>query len=324
MMLSLLCRRALLGLLVCLSSFAFAEPSAVETSHSVSLKELKADEHPAIQEILHHGEEPQIIYVPIHHDGPYHHLSNVPMEEMEQILAQCEQIASLLYDDYALRHVLLEGISAPVAEYYNRLEDGRKISFKSNMKTWQTWKNILNSRDWQAVPESEKQIAGPLQRLGREYSQRIIQAMDEAKAKGWFRSRENYEQHQEEFQGLMEAACRGYNEGVDKILETDPKLLNEYAKVVTERNRSMLEHARATQSPVILFLGSAHTHDLIEQLQELDMDYTILVPKGVTWPVQPKNEEEIFEDMLKMGCQLKRVTLGFGEGGSTKLTLPLR
>jgi len=290
---------------------------------SLDSKQIVGLEDSSIEKVIVKGENPIVIYVPIIHDGPYNHLSTVSLANVEEILKNCKSISDLLYEQHGVKNVLLEGVSKKVAAYYNKL-DGKKIKFNTKMKTWQAWSKILNSKDWNAIAASNIKLEGPLTKLGYEYSNRIVKALNKAKANGWFRDRDNFTTNQKAFQKLIAQSCAGYNDKHDAILKADPKLKNEYNITVGQRNKVFIENTLAAKGAGIIFCGVAHTNNLLAQMDEKGISYAIIVPKGVTWPVKEKTDDEKFADMLKLGCQLKECNLQFGDGTSAKIKLPIK
>ena len=314
-------------LFVALSLQTFASDNAVVANPLIkkNLSLLSNESQNFINQIIVKGEKPQVIYVPIIHDGPYNHMSSTNIDNVQTILDNCEQISALLYKDYEVKNVLLEGMSKKVAEWYNNDGmKGKKIKFNSRMKTWKAWANILNQDKWNAVAASNKKLEGPLTKLGYEYSNRIVKALDKSKKNGWFRSRENFTSNQKEFQKLIADACAGYNDKMDAIIAKDPMLKGEFDITVTQRNRVFIENTMEAQGPGIIFCGAAHTHNLIEQIEKKNIPYAIIVPKGLEWPIKKKDDATIFSDMLKLGCQLKEVSLTFGDGTSAKIKMPIK
>lgn len=313
-----------LAVLIATTSFLARSDEEGSSEADSSLTTITTEASPAIRDVIVKGAHPQIIYVPIVHDGPYNHLSNTPLDDVEKILKNCGIIAAYLYDKHDVQNVLLEGMSPKAAAHYNGLEDGKKVRFRSRMKTWQAWEQILNSRDWHAFSESETKRQGALTSLGQQTSRRIVAAMERAKKNGWFRSREAFNENQSAFQKLMAEAIEGYNDKHDEVVKNDPGLKKEFAVTVSQRNKAFIDNILSAEQPGILFCGKAHTHDLLAQIDAKGVDYMVIVPAGVDWPVKKKSDKEIYEDMLKFGCQLKNIRLKFGDGFEAKVTLPIR
>ena len=293
------------------------------TENSLEVNSLESLQAPSISKIIVKGENPQIIYVPIIHDGPYNHISTVSLASVEEILQNCQSISNILFDKYEVKNVMLEGVSKKVADYYNKL-DGKKVKFNTKMKTWQAWSAILNSKSWNAVAASNTKLEGPLTKLGYAYSNRIVAALNQSKKNGWFRNREIFAENQKTFQKLIGKACAGYNEKLDAILKEDPQLQGEYDITVTQRNKVFIENTMAANGAGVIFCGVAHTNNLLQQLEKKNISYAIIVPKGIEWPVKEKSDEEKFADMLKLGCQLKECNLKFGDGTNAKIKLPIK
>ena len=114
------------------------------------------------------------------------------------------------------------------------------------------------------------------------------------------------------------------NEKREEILKNDPGLKKEYDITVTQRNKVFIDNILKAGKPGILMCGGGHVQDLIAQLKTRKMSYMIIVPEGVDWPPPEKDDEKIYEDMLKLGCQLRVCDLKFGDGGTAKVQLPIK
>lgn len=278
-----------------------------------------------IQEVEVHGDNPQVIYVPIIHDGPMNQVSDTNLDNLRLILKECEQISAHLYEGYGVRNILLEGCGKSVADSYKKFEGTtKKISFKhTKMVTFETWGNILNERRWELAFTGKSPIYGPLTVLGGKYDQRIKGALSAAKDKGFFRSQENFTSNEKEFKKLLADATAGYNEKRATILKNDPKLKEEYRLTVSQRDLDFIENITAKDGPGIIMCGVGHYHDLKEQLKKRGDSFMIVVPKSLAWPVAKKTEEEIYQDMLKQGCKLKKCSLTFGDGVKATIQIPV-
>jgi hypothetical protein len=320
-------------LLTMLSTFALMadEPKAGDDKAPIDLKPPKALtlltkenlEDIARVEII--GDNPKIIYVPIVHDGEEHSVSSGGSGGIESVLVRCQRISEYLYSTHGVHKILLEGIGKTLSDKYNSPKyKGRKLTIgDSKSVTFKVWYDLLNKNDWQLVPAHEKATYGPLTLLGSEYTTRVIKALNEARANGWFKTNEAFQDNQAAFTALTEEACKGYNEKRKAILETDPGLKNEYDITVIQRNKVFINNTLETKGPGIIMCGGGHIQDLIDQLNKLGVSYMIVIPKGIDWPPAKKDDKVIYADMLQLGCQLKECSLGFGDGGSVKIKLPI-
>lgn len=300
------------------------EPPA-ESTPSKSPALLAEDNLAGVAHVEVHGENPRLIYIPILHDNPEHVHSADGTGGIEQVLVRGQTISEHLFTRYGVRRILLEGLPKTLSDKYNAPEfRGRKLSVgTSPAVVFKVWFDLLNKNEWTLVPAYEQESFGPLTALGVEYTARIYKAMDEARARGWFRTREAFQANQAEFVALMEEACRGYNLKRKAIREADPGLRKEYDITVTRRNKECIDNLLAAGEPGIVMYGGGHVQDLIDQLQARGVSYMIVVPEGIEWPPVKKDDAVILADMLKLGCQLKTCTLGFGDGGSAQITLPI-
>lgn len=290
------------------------------------LSELVYDEHSAIARVIIKGKDPNMIYVPIIHDGPYSHLSNTSMAGVKEIMARCEEIADHLYGRYGVRHVLLEGLSKTFVDQYNRIPLQRRSIVESDnrgMIVHRTWGRLLAEKAWVLLPASDKPLVGPLTALGYEYDKLIVGALEEAKENGWLRSREVFDRNRSALAAKLKAIADKYNASRRAILEKDPGLKGEYAITVTERNRMLLDRLLASGEPGIVFFGAGHWQDLEKQLDARNVSYVVVVPKGVAWPRKRKDDATIHTDMLKLGCSLKQCNITLGDGGRDVIIVPI-
>ncbi|MFT4549266.1 MAG: hypothetical protein ACI8XO_004201 [Verrucomicrobiales bacterium] len=144
-----------------------------------------------------------------------------------------------------------------------------------------------------------------------------------SKEKGWFKSRETFLENQAEFTETINQACDGYNDKLAKFLKDDPGLKREYDITSVQRNKIFLDNPAGADGPGIVLCGIGHYHDLVAQLNEGETSYIVAVSAGMDWPPTEKNDEQIFNDMRSLGCQLKEVNLGFGDGGAAKIKFPI-
>jgi ABC-type Fe3+-hydroxamate transport system substrate-binding protein len=98
---------------------------------------------------------------------------------------------------------------------------------------------------------------------------------------------------------------------------------NEYDITVLQRNKVFIDNILETKEPGIVICGGGHVQDLIDQLKKRGVSYLIVVPKGIGWTPARKDDDKIYADMLQLGCQLKKCSLGFGDGGSAQINLPI-
>jgi len=290
-----------------------------------ALAAINADDLPFVQAIEVVGKDPQVIYVPIQHDGPMNHVAANKLDDLARLLGECEQIAAYLYEKQGVRNILLEGCGKKVGDYYAKLEGtDRQISFAhTKMKTFEAWGNILNAHRWKLAQTTSKPSYGPLTVLGSEYDRRIQKALATAQKNGWFRSRKVFVENQEPFNKLVSEAAAGYNEKRAAILKEDPRLTREYDINVTRRNEEFIDNILSKDGPGIIMCGAGHIHALKAQFEKRGLSYMVIVPKTLKWPVNKKTEEEIFEDMLKQGCKLKSCNLRFGDGTGAKVKIPV-
>lgn len=122
----------------------------------------------------------------------------------------------------------------------------------------------------------------------------------------------------------MAEACKGYNERLDALLKEDPGLKREYDITVTQRNKVFIDNTLAAKGPGIIMCGGGHIQDLIDQFDERKLSYMIIVPQGIQWPPVKKDDETIYKDMLKLGCQLKKCNLQLGDGTSAQVSMPIK
>lgn len=287
---------------------------------------LKKDKALEIDHIQLHGATPKLIYIPIVHDNPEHRHAAGGTQAIEKTLVRCRTIAEHLYTHYGVRNVLLEGLSKTVADKYNSPKHrGRKLpAGESKLVTLKVWYDLLNAHQWHLVPASEENTYGPLTLLGHEYTVRIQKAFEVAKQKGWFRSHQAVSENQTEFTALISKARKGYNARLDALLLEDPGLKKEYDITVVQRNKAFIENAMATQGPTIIMCGGGHIQDLIEQLNRRKVAHMIVVPKGIAWPPVKTDDEAIYRDMRKLGCQLRSCILELGDGTRAKVKIDIK
>jgi len=287
---------------------------------------LKKDKNLEIDHIEIKGENPKLIYIPIVHDTPAHRHAAGGAKAIEKTLVRCRTISEHLYTEYGVRNILLEGISKTLADKYNSPKyRGRKLSVgKSKSVTFKVWFDLLNENQWRLAPAYEKNTYGPLTLLGHKYTLRIQKAFGIAKQKGWFRSRQAFVENQTEFTALISKACGGYNAGLDALLLKDPKLKKEYDITVIQRNKVFIDNSMAVKGPTIIMCGGGHIQDLIDQFNKQKIPHMIVVPKGIAWPPAKKDDKTIYNDMLKLGCQLRSCNLQFGDGTSAKIKIPIK
>ncbi len=290
------------------------------------LPELACDEHSAIARVITKGKDPQMIYVPIIHDRPYTHLSSTSMASVREIMARCEEIADHLYDRYGVRHVLLEGVSKTFVDRYNRIPLQRRSIVENNkpgMIVHKTWSRLLAEKAWVLLRASDKPIVGPFTALGYKYEALIVGALNEAKEKGWLRNREIFDGNRSSLEAKLKTIAEEYNVKRRALLKKDPGLKGEYAITVTKRNKIFLAHLLAPDDPGIAFFGAGHWQDLEKQLEEKNVSYIVVVPKGMSWPPKKKDDAAIYADMLELGCTLKECSVKLGDGGSDKIIVPI-
>jgi hypothetical protein len=248
------------------------------------------------------------------------------MKGVRSIMENCKTISDHLYETYNVHNLLLEGVSKKVADHYNKPEtDWQKITWgKTATISYDTWGRILRSKRWHLLPAFDKKPIGPLTLLGREYNDRIHMALKQAKEQGWFKTRDAFVENQAKFTESINEACDGYNAKLEKILEEDPGLKREYEITVGQRNKIFLDNMDAADGPAVVFCGKGHYQDIATQLTERGASYVVAVPAGMEWPPTVKDADTIFADMRKLGCQLKEVSLRFGDGGAAKIKLPIQ
>lgn len=319
------------ALLLAVSAIADEGPKPLDDKVPADIRPPKAlallakDSLEDVARVEINGENPRLIYIPITHDNPEHVHAAEGTGAIEAVLVRGKAISEHLFANYGVHKILLEGISKTLSDKYNSPEfKKRKLSVgTSKSVTFKVWFDILNRNEWQLVPAYEKNTFGSLTILGTEYTTRIHKALNEARNKGWFKTREAFQTNQAEFKALTEEACKDYNMKRKKILEADPGLKNEYDITVIQRNKVFIDNILETEEPGIVICGGGHVQDLIEQLKKRGVSYLIAVPKGIEWPPVKKDADVIYSDMLKLGCQLKKCTLGFGDGGSALINLPI-
>ena len=304
-----------------------ATATAPATAPAKSLTLLAKDKHPEIDHIEIKGDNPELIYIPIIHDNPEHrHAAGDTNKNIETTLVRCQTISEHLYDNYGVRNILLEGISKTLSDKYNSPKyRGRKLSVgKSKSIVFKVWFDLLNKNQWHLVPAYEKRSHGPLTLLGATYNRRIQGAFKTAQQNGWLRSRQTFITNKAAFTNLIAEASKGYNARLDDLLSKDPGLKNEYDITVTQRNKVFIDNTKAAEGPGIIMCGGGHIQDLIDQFKKQKTSYMIVVPKGMQWPPSKKDEKAIYNDMLKLGCQLKTCNLQFGDGTGAKIKIPIK
>jgi hypothetical protein len=286
---------------------------------------LEKDENLEIDHIEIKGENPNLIYIPIVHDNPEHRNAAGGTKAIEETLVRCRTISEHLYTEYGVRNILLEGISKTLADKYNSPDyRGRKLSVgESKSVTFKVWYDLLNENQWHLVPAYEKNTFGPVTLLGYEYTLRIQKVFGIAKQHGWFRSRQAFVDNQAEFTSLINKACEGYNARLDALLSEDSGLKKEYDITVVQRNKVFIDNSMAVKGPTVIMCGGGHIQDLLDQLDKRKIPHMIVVPKGIAWPPAKKDDETIYSDMLKLGCQLKSCNLKFGDGTGTNIKIPI-
>ena len=125
---------------------------------------------------------------------------------------------------------------------------------------------------------------------------------------------------QEHFKTLAEE----YNTKHRALLAEDPGLKREYAITVTQRNQEFLDRILTPAEPGVVFFGAAHWQDMEAQLTKRGTSYAVVVPKGISWPPQPKDAATIEADMLKLGAKLKKTILTLGDGARISITIPIK
>jgi hypothetical protein len=73
----------------------------------------------------------------------------------------------------------------------------------------------------------------------------------------------------------------------------------------------------------LCFSGAAHWQDLEKQLEVSGVSLAVVIPSGVSWPRENKDEETIYSDMRELGAQLKDCTLELGDGGKANIKIPI-
>ena len=309
-------------------STAIAATAATLPAESTrtGLSRLANDKHTDIEKIEIVGDNPEIIYVPILHDGPFSHVSSNSLDGVHTVLERCKRIADHLYNEYDVRNLVLEGLAkAFVVKYNNIPVERRKVSGSQHkMIVFRTWVQMLAHKGWNLVPASDKPMTGPLTALGYKYGNKIHAALADAKKSGWLKNRDIFDNNRVDLEKRLNDIAKDYNKEHDAILKADPGLKREYAITVTHRNRAFLDNLLAAKGPGIVFFGAAHWEDLKQQLTKRGTSYALIVPKGLQWPRTHKDDATILSDMLKLGCQLHSVTITFGEGGHTVIKIPLR
>jgi len=304
-----------------------AAPKEAPTSApGKALALLTKDKNLEIDHIEIKGENPKLIYIPIVHDNPEHRNAAGGTKAIEEALVRGRTISEHLYTQYGVRNILLEGIAKTLSDKYNSPKyRGRKLSVgESKSVTFKVWFDLLNENQWQLVPAYEKNTYGPVTLLGHEYTLRIQKVFEIAKQKGWFRSRQGFVDNQTEFTTLISKACEGYNSRLDALLLDDPGLKKEYDITVIQRNKVFIDNSMAVEGPTIILCGGGHIQDLIDQLDKRKIPHMIVVPKGIAWPPAKKDDETIYSDMLKLGCQLKSCDLKFGDGTGANIKIPIK
>jgi hypothetical protein len=287
---------------------------------------LADDHHPSIARVILKGDVPEMIYVPIIHDNEYSHLSATGTDDIRTVMGHCENIADRLYRRYGIRHVQLEGLSKSFVDQYNRIPLQRRSIIGNNstgMIVHRTWSSLLAEKEWVLLPASDRPLVGPLTALGREYEARIVAALDEAKSNGWLRNHELYQANKPTLEAQMKVIADEYNAKHRALLEEDPGLKREYNITVTQRNKMFLDYLLAPEEPGVVFFGSGHWQDLKKQLEERNLSYAVVVPTGMSWPPQTKDDATRYADMLKLGASLKEATLNLGDGTRERLTIPI-
>lgn len=304
---------------------ATAAKLPAEPMHT-GLSGLANDEHSDIEKIEVVGDNPEIIYVPILHDGPYSHVASNSLDSVHTVLERCKTIADHLYNEYDVRNLVLEGLAKDFVVRYNKIPvERRKVSGPQHkMIVFRTWVEMLANKEWNLVPASDKPMTGPLTALGYKYGDKIHAALADAKKNGWLKSQKVFNEKRADLEKLLNAIAKDYNKEHDAILKEDPGLQREYAITVTHRNKAFLDNLLAAKGPGLVFFGAAHWEDLKKQLTKRGKSYVLIVPKGLDWPPPHKDDATILADMLKLGCQLHNVTITFGEGGQTVIKIPLR
>lgn len=301
------------------------DQAPADVSPPKALALLAKDTIEEVAQIEVNGENPRLIYIPITHDNPEHANAAGGTDEIETMLMRSQLISEHLFANYGVRKILLEGLPKSLADKYNSPKfKGRKMTpGASKSVTFKVWVELLNANEWQLVPAYEKDLFGPLTLLGAEYTTRIQNALNEARNMGWFQTREAFQANQVEFKALTDEACKGYNEKRQEVLKADPGLKHEYDITVIQRNKVFIDNILATKEPGIVVCGGGHIQDLIDQLKQRGVSYAIVVPKGIEWPPVKKDDDKIYSDMLALGCNLRKCNLGFGDGGSVQINLPI-
>lgn len=297
-----------------------------ETLPTKSLLQLAAEKHPEISHIEIKGDNPQIIYIPIIHDNPQnYHGEEDTNRAIEESLVRCQKIAEHLHLSYGVRDILLEGIGKSLSDKYNSPKyQGRKLSVgDSKSIVYRVWYDLLNTNKWNLIPAFEKNTYGPLTLLGSEYTTRIQKALKTSHENGWFRSEEQFLANKDQFTRLIAEAASGYNDRRAALLKEDPRLKREFEITAIQRNKVFIDNILAAQGPGILLCGHGHVQDLIDQFEKRGISYMIVVPKGSAWPPAKKDELAIYEEMLKLGCQLTKCHLTLGDGKAVEVRIPI-
>lgn len=300
-----------------------------ETPSARPLVLLKDEQHPDIEHIEIKGDHPRVIYIPILHDNPVHRDA---ADDINRIIGQSlnrgRTIAEHLYGKYGVRNILLEGIPQSLADTYNAPGfRGRKLTTTraEGGMVFTVWFNLLNRNNWRLAPAEIARTLGPLGALGAEYTERIQRSLKTAHGRGWFRSTEVFLAHRDEFIRMNEEACRGYNERLEAILKEDPGLKREYEIVAVQANRTFLDNILALDGPGIILCGKGHIQNLMEQMDERELSYMIVVPRGtMPWPPEQKDDDRIFTEMLGLGCQLRECAITLGDGTAIQIKLPIK
>ena len=298
----------------------------VVASDAIPLSNLSDEQHPAIDRVILKGNAPKIVYVPIVHDDEFSQHCAGGMKGVTEVMARCEEIADGLYHGYGIRHVILEGVPKTFADTYNRvpLEKRKPASADSpGSIVHKTWSQLLAGKQWILLPAADKPLVGPLTALGREYDARIIAILDEAKKNGWMKSSEVFKENQGTLDATLAAMAGEYNTKHRALLEDDPGLKKEYAITVTDRNTSFLDNLLGAGAPGVAFFGVAHWPDIEKQLDERNISYAVVVPKGVPWPPTKKDDAAIYTDMLNLGAKLKKASLTLGDGTKAEITIAI-
>ncbi len=289
-----------------------------------SLKELVNENHPAIARAFVQGDEPEMIYVPIIHDVEFSHLSATGTEDIRRVMENCRRISDRLYGRYGVRNIQLEGVSKTFVDRYNRIPVERRnlVGGGGGMIVHQTWSKVLGEKSWKLIPASTRALVGPLTAMGRQYEEKVVEALNAAKSNGWLRNAEVFEANEAELTAQLTVIAEEYNEKYRKLLEGDPLLKREYAITVTQRNKMFLDFLLAEDNPGVVFFGAEHWQDLEAQLKKRGTSYAVVVPKGVSWPRKVKTDQLRFQDMKELGAQLRDCNITLGDGGQRVIQIP--